>query len=148
MIDTESDPGSWAEALEVPKHNSPYIFHTDKPSVADEGTEAQIQRRFLNRLKMEAPKVRAVAFPNGGKRTAWEGRQRKLEGMSKGIPDLIVMWNGRCVFMEFKNKNGSLATEQIAWLNWMVANSMPCGMFRSVDTAINWLKGHGAPFHG
>jgi hypothetical protein len=120
-----------------------YLFHADERGVADEGTEAQIQRRFLNQLRHE-PDVRAVAFPNSGKRTAWEGRQRQLEGMSKGVPDLLILWDGRSAFIEFKDKKGSLKPEQIAWLNWLKNNGLPCGMFRSSDTAMTWLRELGA----
>lgn len=122
-----------------------FLFPVDPPSAADTGDEISIQSRLRVRLRHIAPGVRLVAIPNAGKRTAWAAMQAKREGMSKGFPDLMVCWDGGIAFLEIKQRTGSLGTEQISWLNWLHAGGFACGCFRSVDTAIEFLRRQGAP---
>lgn len=123
-----------------------YIFHCDPPAIADASDEIGIQSRLRSRLRNIAPSVRLVAIPNAGKRTAWAAMQAKREGLAKGFPDLLALWEGGCAFLEIKARAGSLDVEQIAWLNWLHNAGNAVGVFRSVDTAIAFLKEQGAPF--
>lgn len=133
---------------------SPYIFHVDPPSIADVGDEFTIQIAFIARMKLIAPTVRIVATPNGQRRTAWEGIRAKREGLRSGEPDLRAYWsNGldaRAVpgfaLLEFKAKTGVLKPDQITALNWYHRHGFPCGVFRSVDSAVGFLRGLQAPF--
>jgi hypothetical protein len=123
-----------------------YPFPVDAPAQADSGTEIQIQGRFRSRMKSLAPQVKIVAVPNGGKRTAWEKLAASREGLTVGFPDVIVLWDGGCCFMEMKQRTGSLSPAQIDNLNWLARNGFACGVFRSVDTAVAFVKAQGAPF--
>ena len=123
-----------------------YLFHADPRSAAIDGDEQSIQVRLRSRMKMLAPSVKLVATPNGMKTTAWSALKAKSEGMSKGFPDLTVLWIGGVAFLEMKDRNGSLKPEQVDWLNWLHRAGFPCGMFRSPDTAITFLRKAGAPF--
>ncbi len=133
---------------------SKFLFHCDDRSIADIGDEQSIQVRLRSRMKMLAPTVRLVATPNGMKTTAWSAMKAKAEGMSKGFPDLNAIWsNGRgemavpgIAFLELKDRNGTLKPEQVDWLNYLHLAGFPCGMFRSADSAIAFLREHGAPF--
>lgn len=120
-----------------------YPFHIDHASVADEGTEAAIQTRFQGKMRTLAPHIMLVGIPNAGKRTAWEGKQRSREGMVAGFPDMMVLHDGKAFGLEFKTKIGSLSDKQIDCLNKLVKRRIPVGVFRSADTAIDWLRGHG-----
>lgn len=131
-----------------------YLFHHDPRAVADDGDELSIQVRLRSRLRILAPTVRLVATPNAGKRTAWAAIKAKSEGLSKGFPDLNCLWSNGVgdaavpgiAFLELKDRNGSLSPEQTDWLNWLHQAGFPCGCFRSVDTACDFLRRHGAPF--
>ena len=131
-----------------------YLFHVDPRSVADSGSELEIQSRFRARMKMLAPRVRLVATPNGGKRTAWAAMKAKAEGMAKCFPDLTCWWsNGigdnaipEVAIIEFKDRDGPLAPEQIDWLNFLHRSGFRCGVFRSADTALAFMRHSGAPF--
>lgn len=123
-----------------------YQFHTDPPAVADPGDELSIQVRLRARCKMLAPRMRLIAVPNAGKRTAWAAMKAKQEGMAKGFPDLIAIGPDFIAFLELKDRAGSLAPEQIDTLNFLHMAGFPCGCFRSVNTAIAFLIDHGAPF--
>ena len=131
-----------------------YIFHMDAKSVADEGDELSIQAKFIGRMKNLAPGVRIVATPNGGNRTAWEKMRAKREGMWRGWPDVACYWSNGIdasavpgwAHIEFKAGNGSLSLDQIEALNWLHRHGFPCGVFRSVETAIAFVRRQGAPF--
>lgn len=125
---------------------SAYPFHVDPPAIADSGDEIGIQTRLRSRIRTIAPAVRLVAIPNAGQRTAWAAMNAKREGLAKGFPDLLALWGGGSAFLEIKVRSGSLSTDQIAWLNWLYAGGHSVGVFRSVDSAIAFLRQQGAPF--
>lgn len=126
---------------------SPYPFHYDQPSVADSGDEIAIQTRLRSRMRSLAPRVRLVATPNGGRDSDWQRLRKIREGMSPGFPDLTAIAEPRLVaFLEIKAKAGSLSSEQINWLNFLHSAGFPCGCFRSVETAVAFLRRHDFPF--
>lgn len=117
-------------------------FHVDKRNAQETRDEATIQARFRSRMKMIAPQVFLVAVPNAGKRTAWERRARAREGLVPGFPDMLAMFDGRTAALEFKSGVGVLSDQQIDTLNRLAAQDFPVGVFRSEDTAVEWLQGH------
>jgi hypothetical protein len=123
-----------------------FLFHIDPPSVADAGDEAAIQTRFRSRMRMRAPEVKLVAVPNAGVRTSYEKFQRAREGLVIGFPDLVCLWLGGCAFIEFKQRTGSLSAAQHDNLNWLARAGFACGVFRSVESAMAFLRAQGAPF--
>lgn len=125
-----------------------FLFHCDDPKLADDGPEVDIQVKLRVRMKKIAPTVRLVAVPNGMRTTAWNAMKARREGMSSGFPDLIAFAKGRYLtaFLEIKARGGSLSPEQIDWLNFLYNAGFPCGCFRSVDTAVRFLREHGFPF--
>lgn len=40
-----------------------------------------------------------------------------VEGDGKGFPDLVMVRNGKMIFVELKSKNGRASTEQTGWLS-------------------------------
>lgn len=122
-----------------------YPFHTDPPSVADAGDEYSIQTRLRARCKIVAPGIKLVAIPNAAKRSYGTAMRNKAEGMSAGFPDLEALWDGGHAYLEMKQRTGSLEPAQVDWLNWLHRNGHRCGMFRSVDTAMAFLRDCGAP---
>lgn len=122
-------------------------FHVDPRAAADAGSELAIQSRFRSRMKMLAPKVRLVAVPNGGQRTAWAAMKAKQEGMSAGFWDLIALApDGKVAFVEFKAKDGRLSEAQADWGCWMHQAGFPCGVFNNAFSAMRFLHESGFPF--
>lgn len=117
-------------------------FHVDRRDASNDNDEASIQALFRSRMRNLAPQVFLVAVPNAGKRTAWERRQRSREGMVPGFPDMLAMFDGRTAALEFKSGTGSLSNVQIDTLNRLASQDFPVGVFRSADTAVEWLRGH------
>jgi VRR-NUC domain len=127
-----------------------YPFHVDAPAVADAGSEIDIQARFRARLRTLAPRVRCAAVPNAGKRTGWAAQQAKKEGLASGYPDLIVTWSNSGIpgvaWLEFKAKAGDVSEAQFDWLMHLHNCGHHVGVFRSVETALAFVRNAGAPF--
>lgn len=64
-----------------------------------------------------------VAIPNGGKRRIKTALDMKLEGVSRGFPDLFLPVPSRQhhgLFIEMKRKKGgTLSKDQKAWLDYL-----------------------------
>lgn len=122
-----------------------YPYHVDPRAVADDGDEVTIQSRFRNRIRKLAPGCQVVAIPNGGNRTQWERLKAKREGLVAGFPDLMILWPGGQAFLEFKARNGALSDAQLGQLMWLHRAGYPTGVFRSVETAIEFMRDAGLP---
>lgn len=119
---------------------SAFIFHVDAPSIADQGDEHGIQVRLLNRLRMHAPRLRVLAIPNQGQRSAYGNIRMKAEGLTKGTWDLLALGDGEVAWLELKTRTGALSDAQVDFGNWQINNGFRAGVFRSVDTAERWLR--------
>lgn len=119
-----------------------YPFHTDARNTKCDKTEITHQVGFRSQMRMLAPQVILVGIPNAGRRTRWEQRERTREGMVPGFPDMLALHDGRVAALEFKSGTGTLAPQQIDTLNRLVRQDIPVGVFRSADTAVDWLRNH------
>lgn len=113
----------------------------------DRGAESELDRvkRFRTTMRKRAPQCRVIAVPNAGARGLKALNQARAEGAAWGFPDLMVLWNGRAAFIEFKNRNGKPKSHQVEWMNWLVGAGFPCGVFRTAEAACDWLAGHNFP---
>jgi hypothetical protein len=103
-------------------------------------SEADIQAAFLAQMRLLAPGVFVLGVPNAGKRTRWEAMQRKREGMVAGFPDVIAMFDGGVCCLEFKSGKGVLSKPQAATLDRLVSIGIQVGVFRSAETAVEFLR--------
>lgn len=117
-----------------------YLFHVDDRSVADSSDEHGIQVRLLNRMRMKAPQLRVLAIPNQGQRSAYGNMRMRAEGLTKGTWDLLAQGDGEIAWLELKTRTGQITPEQLDFGNWLVNNRFRCGVFRSVETAEQWLQ--------
>ncbi|MFC0302756.1 VRR-NUC domain-containing protein [Rhizorhabdus histidinilytica] len=122
-----------------------YLFHVDPRANAEQGDELAIQVRMRTTLLKIAPKLRFVATPNGARRTMWEARKSKAEGLAAGFPDATILWPGGIAFVEIKARNGSLSVDQINWLNWLTQAGFNCGVFNNSASLFAKLREWGAP---
>lgn len=125
---------------------SRFVFHVDPRNPDCDKTELEIQTMFRNRMRTLAPQVMLVGIPNAGKRGAGEARTRKREGLYPGFPDMMALYDGKCLFLEFKKGTGAIDDKQVDCLNSLVQRNFVVGVFRAADTAVEWLRRHGAPF--
>ena len=109
-------------------------------------SEIQPVTLFRSRSKILCPGVRVVGIPNGGKRSQWAAAQAKREGMATGFVDLIALAPGKIAFLEIKTARGKLSVAPEEWQERLKAMDFPCGVFRSANSALDFLREHDFPF--
>lgn len=80
-------------------------------------SEDRIQQECYMWFWNTYPNYRRLLFhvPNGGARSASEGKLFKLIGVVSGVADLLLMVNGTTYCFELKNKYGVQSASQKAW---------------------------------
>ena len=116
------------------------------PTTRQRGTpEADIQRAIVSTLRFVLPSGSIVhhsanevtqAGPAGAK------RQAILVGMgvTPGFADLIVLSQGKVLFLEVKSATGSLSAAQERFRDAVQAQGFPWALVRSIDDALGALS--------
>lgn len=80
-------------------------------------TEHQHQTAFFAWLRLAYPQVPAFAIPNGGHRHKAVAAKMKAEGVTAGVPDILIADGNPGLFIEMKKEKGSrVSKEQKAML--------------------------------
>ena len=76
------------------------------------------QVRLVSWFRKTYPDTRILAIPNGGIRSASAGANLKAEGVSAGVPDLVVpAW---LLWIEMKREKGStVSPAQKDWISYL-----------------------------
>ena len=89
------------------------------------------------------PVHRIYAIPNGGKRSMMAGMAAKVEGLTAGVPDLMIP--SLKLFIELKKvKGGALTIQQQDWLDYLNSVgyvAIRCNGFEDAKTNILLLMG-------
>jgi len=98
-------------------------------------SEIQLQAKIFQYYWNTQPKTRGLIFhvPNGGKRSMIEATQLKASGVIPGIPDLMVLNDGKAYGIELKTEIGKLRPEQIKIHAIWIENNIPVFLCRSFD---------------
>ena len=110
--------------------------------------EADLQRSVVTALKFALPKTAIIHHcanevtepgPRGAK------RQAILVGMGvhPGFADLIVLCDGRVLFLELKSLKGRLSPDQEVFRDAVLAQGFGWALVRSVDDALDALADNG-----
>jgi hypothetical protein len=110
--------------------------------------EADLQRAVVSALRVVLPKGTIVhhsanevaqARPRGAK------RQAILTGMGvhPGFADLVVLCDGRVLFLELKSRKGQPSPAQQAFRDAVQAQGFGWALVRSLDDALGALADHG-----
>ena len=76
------------------------------------------QARLVSWFRQTFPDVRIFAIPNGGSRSKSQGGKLKAEGVSAGVPDLLIPHG--MVWIEMKKaKGGSVSSVQRDWHRYL-----------------------------
>lgn len=80
-------------------------------------SEDRIQQECFMWFNNNYPSFRGCLFhvPNGGARSAQEGKKFKLIGVWPGVADLLFMHQGKTYCFELKNELGRQSTAQKKW---------------------------------
>jgi hypothetical protein len=104
-------------------------------------SEAQLQRAVLDHLRWRARTgVFAFHVPLGGYRRSVEAAILKSIGTVAGIPDIIVIYNGRCFALELKSKHGRLTDVQRVAHERLRAAGAHVATVYGIDAALVQLK--------
>jgi len=110
--------------------------------------EADLQRAVVSALRVALPRTailhhcaNEVAEP--GSRGA--RRQAILVGMGvhAGFADLMVLCDGRVLFLELKSLKGRLSPAQVAFRDAVLAQGFGWALVRSLDDALGAVADHG-----
>jgi len=110
--------------------------------------EADLQRAVVKALRFALPRTAIIHHcvnevtdpgPRGAK------RQAILVGMGvhRGFADLMVLCDGRVLFLELKSLKGKLRPDQEAFRDAMLAQGHGWALVRSLDDALGALADHG-----
>jgi hypothetical protein len=110
--------------------------------------EADLQRTVVTALRFALPRTAIIHHcanevtepgPRGAK------RQAILVGMGvhRGFADLIVLCEGRVLFLELKSLKGRLSPDQEAFRDAVLAQGHSWALVRSLDDALGALADHG-----
>lgn len=134
------------DAMETPLEPvlDPRVFVEPK----DKGKASETKRQgvWVAHMHKHARKVLVFAVPNGTHIPSFAGRSKiKAEGLYTGFPDTGAHWDGGYAYLEWKDGDGDPSDSQIECLNRLVGMGYPCGIFRTMEVAVNWLVGVGCP---
>ena len=109
-------------------------------------SELEEQQAFRKRVYYAAPEVKLVAVPNAARRTQWEARRAKQEGMATGFPDLMCIAPGGLIaFVEMKTHKGRVSEHQHEWIERLNRYGFPAAVCRGADAAMAYLREQGFP---
>ena len=103
--------------------------------------EDQIQKAILEHLAFRA--VRDAFWfhvPNGGRRSLIEARVFKGLGVKAGVPDLILIANGKPYGLEIKTAQGRLSPNQCATQALLAAAGAEVATAYGLDQALEQLN--------
>jgi len=105
-------------------------------------SEIQIQAKIFQHFHNNHPETRGLIFhvPNGGKRSKIESTQLKASGVVAGIPDLLVLRQGRCYGIELKTDIGRVRPEQIKIHEIWESNGVPVHVCRSFEETVKIIN--------
>lgn len=108
-----------------------------------------MQRALVRHLHQRlAPPWMFFHVPNGGGRSKGEGGVFKALGVRAGIPDLILIGDGRMVCLECKADKGRLTPKQRETIAAFADAGAPTMIVRSVDQALEALAAMNVPMRG
>lgn len=85
------------------------------------------------------------AVPNGGKRGFREAQRLKAAGVKAGVPDLIVINDGRAIGIELKAGKTPLSDAQKEYHERLRRARVPVSVCRSVEEVESALRRAGVP---
>lgn len=107
--------------------------------------EDQVQRAVVEHLLYRRrPGVAWFAVPNGGARSRIEASIMKGLGVRAGVPDLILIFEGRTYGLELKRaKGGRTSDAQLSMMKELQDAGAMCAVAAGLDAALKQLQDWG-----
>lgn len=105
-------------------------------------SEIKLQAKIFQHFWNNHPETRGLIFhvPNGGKRSKIEALQLKASGVVAGVPDLIILNNGKAYGLELKTEIGAIRDTQIKLHTIWVNNGIEVLISRDFDSSVNFIN--------
>ena len=95
--------------------------------------EFKLQRAICRYLGLALPHdATFFSVPNGGLRHKKVAAKLTATGLTAGVPDLLVIYRGRALFIELKTPSGRLSMAQRATMNKLTHCGAPVMVCRSL----------------
>lgn len=112
--------------------------------------EADLQRMVVQALRTALPPNAIVHHSANEVRRGGRAGHREQGiaigmGIYPGFSDLVVIADGRVMFLELKSKTGTLSAAQRAFRDRVGAQGFAWALVRSIDDALAALTDHGFP---
>ena len=110
--------------------------------------EADLQRAVVEALRLALPRS-AILHHSASEATEPGPRGAKRQailvgmGVHPGFADLVILSEGRALFLELKSVKGRLRPEQEGFRDAVIAQGFGWALVRSVDDALGALAEHG-----
>lgn len=105
--------------------------------VSEDRIQYEIVTWFHNSycLYKHKPRGLIMSVPNGGRRDKKEAMKLKATGLLAGAADLILIYNGKVLFMEVKTDTGRQSDSQVDFEHRIHDNGLKYYIVRSLDEA-------------
>lgn len=98
-------------------------------------SESKEQILVVNWMRKNHKNLRIFHIPNGGGRSLVTAARLKLEGVSKGVPDLFIP--ALKLWIEMKDvKGGIVSEEQKDWIDYLRSHGYAAEVAKGHDEAI------------
>ena len=102
--------------------------------------EQDFQRALVSLLNIAFPKtVQFFHVPNGGGRSRIEAGILHGQGVKAGVPDLIIVHNGKAFGLELKSEGGNLSDSQRTMFPKLREAGMRIEVARTMDEALSHI---------
>lgn len=108
--------------------------------------EQALHKTVARYLDLFLPKTATWFHPaNGGYRRKVEAAILKGMGVRAGIPDIVIVWEGRAYFIELKAGTGKLTDHQVNMMRLLTDAGAGWRCCTSLNDVMETLKGWGFP---
>lgn len=97
------------------------------------------QVKFVSWFRRTYPTERILAVPNGEARSKSVGARLKAEGVSPGVPDLLIPKFFLWIEMK-RTKGGSVTKNQKEWMEYLKGCGYYCVVCKGAEDAIETVK--------
>lgn len=102
--------------------------------------ERQLQKAVAEYLGRALPAGAFFSSIPGG-----EGRATRTPGYAAGLPDMLIIWDGRPFFLELKSKRGRVSPAQHETMLALIRNYAPTTTVRSLEDIEDFARINGIP---
>ena len=74
--------------------------------------------KYLDEMKLKGVYVKFTAIPNSTYTESFAAKAKNIhDGLRRGLPDLFIILNKKCFFIEMKSKKGVVSLFQKKWID-------------------------------